>query len=1277
MVGSKSYRTRTQKKKNKGKRWAKGQSSSSNPETTKYRDKVGNQFFNTPSGGNLTVGALQLHNDIYQESIKDDDDKALDFDGDTVTSLGRTQISKWTTCSLSAFSRFLNRFQISSALHKQMLAILEAISELVKSNGGRESETEYFLALMTTLEAVTTTDEQAACMSLLNILIKRVPVNILKIKFGAFSKTFIDLLDQHYKSENGVLIKHLISCNAFLLQVQELAEWQNSSTEELYKLILQFISHPKPRVRRASQRAVCFILKTAPVTHAGKSLKVHPASKLTAKFCIQELESYTPQTANLVLHILNLLREVLGYFTHDLLKKTCETILRLMTLGNVLITSCSLQVFHNLFATHANSENISSTLTQQLINALYNYVPSPNDSQPMIAWIKAMETANLHLMKLDGDLGRKLLPRLFQEGAKIWLSECPQVQKSVTQMFKGVLYEIVQPITTAPTVSPADVLFIQELFCSIETCLKFQYHAVWNQVLLVLAVFFEVAGSIENTFMRKCLQSLTSLRESHHFSYTNELNYAVGMAVRTMGPEAVVTAIPLEFKPSERVEVGFPHSWLIPVIRNNVNNTKLIFFAQYFLPLANACQSYAKQLESEGKKVEGSTYNLLYKQIWSLLPGFCTDPVDIVENFKNLAKILGDQLRQQNELRLEILSALRLLIKRNLENDGNKAELKRFAKNYVPILFNLYTIEPEGNKENYERLAVLETLKVYLQITPLETILLLFNEALGKMEDETCSPFKRHSILDLLHIMIQYVDIDHIKKAYGICSTYTQHLDRTVVKKTYRLLEELCSQKTKACEIFVSQNLTNLKNLLFSLESGAPATKAVKMRTLTNIVKFFPNQNTVFAQLIPKVILCVKEPSQKAKIASVALLSEMIRSYMSSKEKSEQEVLGECIEVMMAGLAVSPTMINATIISIGIVLQNFEEYVSDSLLQRIMKKINMLFLSEEKNVVSASVEFLKMLIPVVREDSLASHVETIVGNLMNISNEIRATVYRKTKEVFAKLIKKFGYSMILKYVPENHRKMLVNINKIIERRKRKQASKSVSEPDNEDEIVIAKEQTIEDLLKDSDSSEDEDGNEERNKKAASQSKQAWIYENTDQSIVNFLDPSSSRNIQATRPAEFSRPTRNKNAGFEISSDGRLIITDPENEKETKQPLKTDTDENITKPGTSKRKLDDLSDAEDYQQANKYQAGGTGIHRPIKQAEIKKPGVDFKAKKAGGDIKKKGQPDPYAYIPLDRTLLNRRKKAKGGKQYKKLLRAANKGARKGAQQHFRSKKKKPF
>lgn len=46
------------------------------------------------------------------------------------------------------FYRFLNHFQSKSLIHKEMLAVLSAVTEVIKQNGGSETSTEYFAALV-------------------------------------------------------------------------------------------------------------------------------------------------------------------------------------------------------------------------------------------------------------------------------------------------------------------------------------------------------------------------------------------------------------------------------------------------------------------------------------------------------------------------------------------------------------------------------------------------------------------------------------------------------------------------------------------------------------------------------------------------------------------------------------------------------------------------------------------------------------------------------------------------------------------------------------------------------------------------------------------------------------------------------------------------------------------------------------------------------------------------------------------------------------------------
>lgn len=62
-----------------------------------------------------------------------------------------TFASDWSACSNISFNRFLKVFRPNSAIHKEMLAILAAITEVIKENGGSGTSVEYYCSLVSYL----------------------------------------------------------------------------------------------------------------------------------------------------------------------------------------------------------------------------------------------------------------------------------------------------------------------------------------------------------------------------------------------------------------------------------------------------------------------------------------------------------------------------------------------------------------------------------------------------------------------------------------------------------------------------------------------------------------------------------------------------------------------------------------------------------------------------------------------------------------------------------------------------------------------------------------------------------------------------------------------------------------------------------------------------------------------------------------------------------------------------------------------------------------------
>lgn len=102
---------------------------------------------------NLTLDALSKHNAIqsWVSVPKLDETSQMDDDGESYCSTYKTSdtfASDWTNCTNMSYGRFLNVFKSNSAIHKEMLSILAAITEVIKENGGSETPVEYYCALV-------------------------------------------------------------------------------------------------------------------------------------------------------------------------------------------------------------------------------------------------------------------------------------------------------------------------------------------------------------------------------------------------------------------------------------------------------------------------------------------------------------------------------------------------------------------------------------------------------------------------------------------------------------------------------------------------------------------------------------------------------------------------------------------------------------------------------------------------------------------------------------------------------------------------------------------------------------------------------------------------------------------------------------------------------------------------------------------------------------------------------------------------------------------------
>jgi ribosomal RNA-processing protein 12 len=997
--------------KGKGRRWKRGTSSSCNPSNKKHRllskclpqSQQSNQL-------KLTQDLISHYDSIQFQKLRLDNNsvgnKSIDLKDISEENLSETEsigkasfASVWTNCSNVSFNKLLYGFESSSAIQKQMLSILAAITETIHSNGGKESETEYFAALMTCLESVQNEESLTAIISLLQMVIKRLPPNVIRLKFSDTSKVLVEYLAKYIKGENGLLVRSLTNCIATILQHQEYAIWELSSTQHIFESILSLTIHNKPRIRKTAHKAIARILRSD--INQSKTSLCHPIAKLTADFCIRKIEENgVNDNLNLTLYILSLMNDIMPVLPHSSLKKSCESILTLMTFGNVLIVSSSFKAFYTLFAAEPHEELLTPELNAKLISALYDYQPNINDSQPLCAWFSALKQAFVNLNRINKRLCFNHLPKLFNVSVSCLLSDSREVHLCVANNLKQIYTDCIEKWAQI-----MDKEIIEKIYSSLENALKYQYCNAWFSILSLIPHMFNAYFS---DYCCDIIKKLTVIRESYDCVYAADIDRAIGHAVQVFGPKYVVNLSQLNLN-EEKSDVS--HNWLLPVLRDNVKNTEMSFFIEYFVPMASLLQKSSKILESEGNSTTAKTCSILVSQIWSLLPSFCIKPNDFDKSFKKIAKTLGSILSDDHLLRGYVLTAIRNIAK-SFDEEPVRTELSRFSKNFIPILFNIYTSEPKLDIETNQRFSIYEVIQLFFSISENSLLISLFSKVKEKLNDCNNDDFMKHSLLDLIRAFVPYVREADIEEIYTSLVIPYMNNNKLITeqKKSFRIIEEICRSDSKSCLNFLEDKLIDILNLLVDTFSKClSSSKSYALKALKLIIEKHSNNNSIdwknlFLQIIPKALDCLLINSQKVKTAAFELIICLSNAFKLLNNGKNTDF----VELMISFLNKNEYSSAAVIMSLNRLYSELRNEVPKHIECDLVENIISSLRSNNRQTIQASIDFLKTFFRTASADQLSSYLEILINNLSNINPQHQKHFRIKIREIFVRLVRKYG-----------------------------------------------------------------------------------------------------------------------------------------------------------------------------------------------------------------------------------------------------------------------------
>src|SRR5204863_8934631 len=141
---------------------------------------------------------------------------------------------------------------------------LLAIEETIKEQNSVLNATSYFAALLTTLEQQLIKQQQqhqrqqssseeenviVSILYLLNIILKELPITILRNKYSAILMILTSSLEIEKIKNDSSVIRSVIGCLESLLLAQDIIVWQQIQTKKIFQsLLLISIDHrPKPR----------------------------------------------------------------------------------------------------------------------------------------------------------------------------------------------------------------------------------------------------------------------------------------------------------------------------------------------------------------------------------------------------------------------------------------------------------------------------------------------------------------------------------------------------------------------------------------------------------------------------------------------------------------------------------------------------------------------------------------------------------------------------------------------------------------------------------------------------------------------------------------------------------------------------------------------------------------------------------------------------------------------------------------------------------------------
>ena len=1255
----------------KRKRWPKGHACESNPTTQKFR-KEAKLGLSLPGSDENERRVKSSIADFKMSGEHEDSEDDIVNEIENLSLSGVTNLTTFSQCTNTSFTNLENLWTSRMEAHQDICAVLAAVTQVIKSEGGSESDTDYFAALSAALESADNLATATSVAFLLSIIISKVPDAVLQSQYSHLTKLISAKFDMFETNEDGTsLTRSLLACLSTLLAKQTLDCWQETFTQNLFYRILQQTISNKPKVRKIAHHGMSVLVESALINRDEDSgvksrepIVSHPIWKMSSQFFQEIFQKQTrkDQIKN-IFHLLNLLKFILHLFPTQQLKHLCECILKCSTSKNHHLHSLSFRILQTMFMHSPHTTCLTWQLNGQIIKALYEIYPKPHEADLIEPWLGSVQCGLSHLADTNATEAQTKTAGLFEVCFE-YLRFCHstvlfnKIVNTLQIVMEKCLIEHKVILKKSPSGSSPLVVQILD---AIQATLIARNPDSIPHILGIQATAFRMFDRESSDMIKTHIQFLavTVKNWPEITEHSSELEHALSVAAEVIGVEKFVEFIPLKLT-EEPPDLS--NSWVLPFLKSSIKNEEIDYFKSYFIPMATEIRHKATQFAGAGDEINAKICETLESQIWDLLPSFFKTAARVSSGFPVVARLLGTMLQERVDLRNNISTALRQLIEHHINDDLAIECVSKYCKNFLPILFNLYV---ECEAKHHNRAIVLGCLSSFIKISPPDLVEQYFNKIGTMLNSPETDVAKKPVLLDLGACMLPYINSSQLDLSLKQTEHYLTAENQSLQKKGYLALERILNLSKEEHVHFIQGNIKRIRSILLkSVSKLNPNSKKYRLKCIFSVLNITECKDEAFiSTVLPEVIQSMKAINVELRNISYNILL-LIGKFALESGENKHKILEGFIHKISAGLTGgSEHMRSCTILCLGKLVHEFRFSLSNESVEKLLQAIYAFSESTTRQIIKYCLYFVNVVVSVMNIGFVMEHLKTLVARMLKWNKSANNQYLVKVKVITEKMLRKVDLEHVSEAFPNSHKNLLRTVRKSADKRRRERDSKreklfedSIEEtgsttiasrgivPAGFDELMLSDEEVDRETKSRKTQSEKSKGKQKKKSRM-------WIKENESGDPIDLLDPKSSSRILTVHPQkrEKSRSEPGTLDMFRFNEEGKLVVSD---EKRRRKEADNDSE-----TGSLDTEMQTTTTAG----ASSVLSRKSSVKKPRKHRTIV-DGREYKSKKAGGDMKRRNKPDPYAYLPLNKGQLRiKRKQKKLQGSLKAILKKASKGS----------------